>query len=655
MPPVDKIPEGEDTIRILLTTDNHVGYNETDPVRGDDGWKTFHEITRLAKQLDVDMIVQGGDLFHINKPSKKSLFHVMKSLRLNCMGDRPCELELLSDPTQALDSGFGTVNYEDPNLNISIPVFAISGNHDDATGEGLLSPLDILSVSGLVNHFGKIPDSENITVSPLLFQKGRTKLALYGMANVRDERLHRAFRDGHVKFQRPNIQTDQWFNLFCIHQNHAQHSITSSIPESYLPNFLDFVLWGHEHECIAYPVHNPETGFDVLQAGSSVATSLSEGEVADKHTFLLSIRDQRYSIEPIKLNTVRPFVLKEIVLSQTDLISGAASKSDVIALLSQEVESSIVKANENFKQNNAELFDEDDTEEDVAKKIPLPLIRIRVEYSGGYEIENTRRFSNRFVGKVANPNDIIQFYKKRTSETGPKKTKFSDKDLLEEGESNKKSTEIQLQDLIEKFISVADLSLLPEAGMNYAVKRYIDNEDKHVLQNYIENEIKKETEMLMKIDIEDTSVYDKDNDYSKKIFRQLLSQIKLENKKIDHESMDFDMEPSLSTKKAAPKRNTKKTKRSEEIVVSEDEDDDFQEEIEEKPAARKKSGRNTKANKKEEIISDNDDDIIDSDLDEGQQQTTRRGGSAPRAKRVSTSSRGRGRKTSSLKDSVMNL
>ena len=348
-------------------------------------------------------------------------------------------------------------------------------------------------------------------------------------------------------------------------------------------------------------------------------------------------------------------MLKEIVLLQTDLILGAASKSDVIALLLQEVESSIVKANENFKQNNAELFDEDDTEEDVAKKIPLPLIRIRVEYSGGYEIENTRRFSNRFVGKVANPNDIIQFYKKRTSETGPKKTKFLDKDLLEEGESNKKSTEIQLQDLIEKFISVADLSLLPEAGMNYAVKRYIDNEDKHVLQNYIENEIKKETEMLMKIDIEDTSVYDKDNDYSKKIFRQLLSQIKLENKKIDHESMDFDMEPSLSTKKAAPKRNTKKTKRSEEIVVSEDEDDDFQEEIEEKPAARKKSGRNTKANKKEEIISDNDDDIIDLDLDEGQQQTTRRGGLAPRAKRVSTSSRGRGRKTSSLKDSVMNL
>ena len=85
------------------------------------------------------------------------------------------------------------------------------------------------------------------------------------MSNVRDERLHRLFRDGGVKFQRPNIQTEDWFNLFVIHQNHAAHTYTSSIPESFYQIF-DFILWGHEHECIPYPVHNPETTFDVLQA-----------------------------------------------------------------------------------------------------------------------------------------------------------------------------------------------------------------------------------------------------------------------------------------------------------------------------------------------------------------------------------------------------
>ena len=33
-----------------------------------------------------------------------------------------------------LTHSFGNVNYEDPNLNISIPCFTIHGNHDDPTG-----------------------------------------------------------------------------------------------------------------------------------------------------------------------------------------------------------------------------------------------------------------------------------------------------------------------------------------------------------------------------------------------------------------------------------------------------------------------------------------------------------------------------------------
>lgn len=151
------------------------------------------------------------------------------------------------------------------------------------------------------------------------------------MSNVRDERLHRLFRDGKVKFERPGVDTDQWFNFLAIHQNHAMHTFNSCIPENFLPHFLDFVLWGHEHECIPYPVHNPETSFDVLQAGSSIATSLSEGESPEKKVFIINIKGRDYSLEPIELKTVRPFVLREIVLQKTDLVPGAASKADVIA------------------------------------------------------------------------------------------------------------------------------------------------------------------------------------------------------------------------------------------------------------------------------------------------------------------------------------
>lgn len=52
-------------------------------------------------------------------------------------------------------SEFPRVNYEDPNLNVGIPVFSIHGNHDDPAGPQGLCALDMLSASGVINYFGK--------------------------------------------------------------------------------------------------------------------------------------------------------------------------------------------------------------------------------------------------------------------------------------------------------------------------------------------------------------------------------------------------------------------------------------------------------------------------------------------------------------------
>ena len=208
-----------DTIRILVATDSHVGYNERDPIRGDDSWKSFHEVMCLAQERDVDMVLLAGDLFHDNKPSRKSLFQVMRSMRMTCYGEKPCELELVSDGTETFQGAFNHVNYEDPDINVAIPVFSIHGNHDDPTGEGHLAALDLLQTAGLINYYGRTPESDNIEVKPVLLQKGNTKLALYGMSNVRDERLFRTFKDHKVKFFQPGRQKNDWFSLMSVHQN----------------------------------------------------------------------------------------------------------------------------------------------------------------------------------------------------------------------------------------------------------------------------------------------------------------------------------------------------------------------------------------------------------------------------------------------------
>jgi hypothetical protein len=42
----------------MLATDNHIGYLERDPVRGQDSINTFKEILQLAAKYDVSVVCQ---------------------------------------------------------------------------------------------------------------------------------------------------------------------------------------------------------------------------------------------------------------------------------------------------------------------------------------------------------------------------------------------------------------------------------------------------------------------------------------------------------------------------------------------------------------------------------------------------------------------
>lgn len=122
------------------------------------------------------------------------------------------------------------------------------------------------------------------------------------------------FLNNDVTMLRPKEDQDKWFNLFTIHQNRcvcvcfsktidnidvyfdcvalssdecnsrrSKHGPTNYIPEQFLDDFIDLVVWGHEHECLITPTRNEQQLFYVTQPGSSVATSLSPGEAAKKY------------------------------------------------------------------------------------------------------------------------------------------------------------------------------------------------------------------------------------------------------------------------------------------------------------------------------------------------------------------------------------
>ncbi|KZV48943.1 Mre11 DNA repair/recombination protein [Dorcoceras hygrometricum] len=380
-------------IRILVATDCHLGYMEKDEIRRHDSFQAFEEICSIAEQKEVDLILLGGDLFHENKPSRSTLVKAIEILRRHCLNDRPVQFQVVSDQTVNFANSFGHVNYEDPHFNVGLPVFSIHGNHDDPAGVDNLSAVDILSACNLVNYFGKMvlegSGVGQITLCPILMRKGSTSVALYGLGNIRDERLNRMFQTPHaVQWMRPEAQEG----------------------------------------CQEVP----GMGFHITQPGSSVATSLIDGESKPKHVLLLEVK----------------VVLKD----EPDI--DANDQNSILEYLDNVVRNLIDKSSQKAI-NKAE--------------IKLPLVRVKVDYSGFMTI-NPQRFGQKYVGKVANPQDILIFSK--ASRRGRAEDKIDDSERLRPEELNQQN--------IEALVAESNLKMeiLPVSDLDVALHNFVNKDDK---------------------------------------------------------------------------------------------------------------------------------------------------------------------------------
>jgi len=96
----------------------------------------------------------------------------------------------------------------------------------------------VLEAANLINYFGRQRVLDDIVVEPLLFRKGGTNLALYGLGNMRDTRLVAAFKAGKVKFLRP-VDKGSWVNVLLLHQNRpANRGVKASIPDHFIPDMF---------------------------------------------------------------------------------------------------------------------------------------------------------------------------------------------------------------------------------------------------------------------------------------------------------------------------------------------------------------------------------------------------------------------------------
>ncbi|KYN11165.1 Double-strand break repair protein MRE11A [Trachymyrmex cornetzi] len=488
----------QDTISILVATDIHLGFDYSKKRGGqsNESFVTFEEILKYGKDNEVDMILLGGDLFHETKPSQTALLKCVELLRKYCLGPKKCQIEFLSDSEQIFrHCAQKHVNYEDPNLNVSMPVFTIHGNHDDPSF-GTVGSMDILSATGLVNYFGKWTDLKRIVISPLILKKHNTHVALYGLSYINDQRLWRLYRDDKVELIQPtDLET---FNIFVLHQNRAKVR-DAYISEDKLHKFLNLIIWGHEHECRIKPEFNQQGEYFISQPGSSIVTSLCESESKPKHVGLLKINKSNFKIKPLKLQSVRPFIFDNLILHDHDIkMRNCVSLANAISqYVDQYIENNIMSK--------------------VAEQLtgypgqPLqPLIRLRIFYDDDSEQFDTLSLAQRYCDEVANPMDMILFRKRKTGDKGKRsiEDEIDDPDEIAElfeGDKGENWTST-VQGGIKKYFDMEEnkdkLTVLTVTAMNEALNRYVEKSDLDVFRSVVRNQMKRTIEYLRAQNVE---------------------------------------------------------------------------------------------------------------------------------------------------------
>lgn len=259
-----------------------------------------------------------------------------------------------------------------------------------------------------------------------------------------------------------------------------------------------------------------------MQPGSSVATSLMPGEAVPKHVAIISVTGKDFQTETIRLKTVRPFVMREIVLQDNKRMSVIARKSEnrteITTYLIQIVEELIEEANQAWREaQQAEAGDD----EDEPAEPPLPIIRLRVEYTapdgGKFDVENPQRFSNRFIDLVANTTDVVQFYRKKTGAT--RRSKNEEAEIPEESVLAQLSNDsVKVEKLVREFLTAQSLTILPQNSFGDAVSQFVDKDDKHAMEMFVNESLTTQIgHLLAQEDVDEDDMAQAMEDYKAKL------------------------------------------------------------------------------------------------------------------------------------------
>lgn len=172
-----------------------------------------------------------------------------------------------------------------------------------------------------LNYFGKQNNNESIVVEPILLKKYGITIALYGIGYMKDSKMAKLLKNNKVQFTRPAQQPESLFNILVIHQNRYKGNRPGApynqcvFPQQF-PEWIDLIVWGHEHECIGQIEQIESKNLMVYQPGSTVSTSLIEAEERPKGYGIFNLGKTDYNFTQLYLKeSFRPVMYLELELS----------------------------------------------------------------------------------------------------------------------------------------------------------------------------------------------------------------------------------------------------------------------------------------------------------------------------------------------------
>jgi hypothetical protein len=106
-----------------------------------------------------------------------------------------------------------------------------------------------------------------------------------------------------------------------------------------------------------------------------------------------------------------------------------------------------------------------------------------------------------------------------------------------------------VEKLVREFLAAQSLTILPQSQFGDAVNQFVDKDDKHAMELFVEQSLKKQTEHMMANDAEDDNLEDMMGEYRSELER-LFEQGLLKRAVSRHElAFQYRMLMILSTEK----------------------------------------------------------------------------------------------------------